>query len=317
MIPRPRSGKTGWTVVYFGRRAGCQRIAILSKSPRSLWPALVLLAVCLFGLSVQARQPGETFRDCPDCPEMVALPAGQFVMGSPLSEHGRFDQEGPQHPVSVKAFAMGRTDVTMRQFRVFATATSYQPDPCVWPQGATWQSLGFQLEAPVVCVSWKDAHAYAVWLNGRIGAKDPQSGPYRLPSEAEWEYAARAGTTTARWWGEAIGSGKANCNGCGSPWDNRELAPVGSFPANSFGLADMLGNVWEWTEDCWNESYAGAPTDGRAWTTGDCSHRVLRGGSWSNLAKFVRSAARSRGPAPGESGDYASYAGFRLVRSLP
>jgi formylglycine-generating enzyme required for sulfatase activity len=170
-------------------------------------------------------------------------------------------------------------------------------------------------------LSWGAAQAYVGWLNGkvrsRVAASAKGEGPYRLPSEAEWEYAARAGTTTERWWGAAIGKGNANCNGCGSLWDDKIIAPVGSFGPNPFGLYDMLGNVWQWVADCWNESYVGAPGDGRSWTTGDCRRHVLRGGSWMNLPVFVRSAARSRDDGAGQYFDAASNAGFRVARTLP
>lgn len=267
------------------------------------------------------RAPGRVFRDCPDCPDMVAVPGGRFAMGSPAQERGRFDSEGPRHWVTVPAFAIGRTDVTVQEFAAFAKATLYEGGACDWPGGISWQSPGFIPLDPVVCVSWKDAKAYITWLNRRVrglapAAPDPD-GPYRLPTEAEWEYAARGGTQTARWWGDDIGTGNANCNGCGSPWDNRQLSPVASFAPNPFGLYDMLGNVWQWTEDCWNENYTGAPADGSAWQSGDCGKRVLRGGSWSNLPKFLRSAARNRDGVDNRSFDFASYAGFRVVRSLP
>jgi formylglycine-generating enzyme required for sulfatase activity len=168
---------------------------------------------------------------------------------------------------------------------------------------------------PAVCLSWDDAQGYLAWLNRTVLPNDG-NGPYRLPSEAEWEYAARAGTTTARWWGEAIGTANANCNGCGSRWDNTLFAPSGSFGPNPFGLYDMLGNLWQWTADCWAPDYLGAPDDGSARTDGDCSRRVLRGGSWSNLPKFIRSAARSNGTALGQDVDYASDAGFRVARTI-
>src|SRR5262249_55972136 len=149
---------------------------------------------------------------------------------------------------------------------------------------------------PAVCLNWYDAEAYLAWLNAKVRRLHKiasRDGPYRLPSEAEWEYAARAGTVTARWWGNAIGTDNADCNGCGSRWDRVLIAPVGSFRANPFGLYGMLGSVWQWTDDCWNESYVGAPGDGRRRASGDCSKRVLRGGSWSSVPALVRSAARS------------------------
>jgi formylglycine-generating enzyme required for sulfatase activity len=221
--------------------------------------------------------------------------------------------------------------VTSEEFLIFLRETGYQPAPCDPIIQLTWRSLGRGFAYPpggvepprwpAVCLNWYDAQAYVAWLNakvrGRLAAASGGDGPYRLPSEAEWEYAARAGTTTARWWGDAIGSGNANCNGCGSKWDGRELAPVGSLAANSFGLYDMLGNVWQWTNDCWNESYVGAPGDGSAWTSGDCSKRVLRGGSWSNAPEFVRAATRSRADAAGRDANYSSYAGFHVARALP
>jgi formylglycine-generating enzyme required for sulfatase activity/class 3 adenylate cyclase len=227
-------------------------------------------------------------------PEMVLLPAGTMMMG------GNDDfAERPPHHVAIKSFAIGKYPVTMREWKA-----------CVAASACKYAATGDD-DAPVTNVSWTDARQYTAWLS-----QATQKG-YRLPSEAEWEYAARAGTTTARWWGDAIGTGKANCNGCGSAWNGTELAPVGSFPPNRFGLHDMLGNVWQWTEDCWNESYAGAPSDGRAWTSGDCSKRVLRGGSWSNVPEFIRSAARSRADAAGRDANYSSYAGFHVARSLP
>jgi formylglycine-generating enzyme required for sulfatase activity len=264
------------------------------------------------------------FRDCSDCPEMVVVPAGKFVMGSPAIEHGRFDAEGPQHPVALRRFALSKYDVTSEEFLIFLRETGYQPAPCDPLFGLTWNSPGRGVAYPpggvepprwpAVCLNWYDAEAYVAWLNAKVRGRD---GSYRLPSEAEWEYAARAATTTTRWWGDAIGVGHANCNGCGSPWQGRELAPVGSFPPNPFGLYDMLGNVWQWTGDCWNESYVGAPGDGSAWAAGDCTKRVLRGGSWSNAPEFVRAATRSRGDAAGRDADYSSYAGFHVAKSLP
>ena len=137
---------------------------------------------------------------------------------------------------------------------------------------------------PVINVNWDDAQQYVAWFSKMTGQ------PYRLLTEAEWEYAARAGTTTAYSWGDEIGKGNANCNGCGSKWDNRETSPVGSFKPNAFGLYDMHGNVWQWVQDCYHDNYNGAPTDGSAWTSGDCSRRVLRGGAWGNFPRNLRAA---------------------------
>ena len=271
------------------------------------------------------------FRECPDCPNMVAIPAGKFLMGSPAHEPGRFDSEGPQHVVTVKAFALGKYPVTSEEFLTFLRATGYQPKPCNALLGLGWQQgrrgLAYPPSEnepprwPAVCLDHQDAQAYVAWLNVQAKAAHPtlSGAPYRLPSEAEWEYAARASTNTARWWGDAIGSGNANCNGCGSRWDNHLLAEVDSFPANPFGVSGMLGNAWQWTADCWHPSYAGAPSDGSAWMEGDCVRHVLRGGAWNNVPIFIRSAARNG--AADDSGkndyDYSSLAGFRVARSLP
>lgn len=302
-----------------------------TRSPVFLVFLLLGSLVVGSGMAHAAERVDREFRECSDCPEMVAVPGGKFVMGSPATETGRFDSEGPQHPVSVRAFAIGKYDVTTAQFLVFLRETGYQPAPCNPILNLSWSSPGRGVAYspgttdpplwPAVCLNWNDAHAYIAWLNKKAHAAQPSSrrgdGPYRLPSEAEWEYAARAATTTARWWGDAIGVGNANCVGCGSQWDGKKLAPAGSFGPNPFGLYDMLGNVWQWVSDCWNESYVGAPHDGAAWTSGDCSKRVLRGGSWSNVPVFARSATRSRADASGKDFDLSSYAGFRVARTLP
>lgn len=277
---------------------------------------------------------GREFKECPECPQMVAIPAGRFVMGSPPGEPGRFDNEGPQHVVTIKAFALAKTPVTSAAFLDFLRATGYQPQPCNEILSMQWHQFGRGIayppfgpeppDWPAVCLDEKDARAYIAWINKQVRIARPsldarKNGPYRLPSEAEWEYAARAGTTTARWWGNAIGTNNANCNGCGSKWDNRLLAPVGSFPANPFGLDGMLGNIWEWTADCWHPSYVGAPTDGSAWVEPGCTRHVIRGGSWNNVPVFVRSAARvgADDDGPGQRFDYSTLAGFRLARDLP
>ena len=157
----------------------------------------------------------------------------------------------------------------------------------------------------MINVSWDDATAYVAWLSKKTGKS------YRLLSEAEYEYAARAGTQTAYPWGDAIGANDANCLGCASQWDGK-TAPVGSFAANGFGLYDMVGNVWEWTRDCHHDTYSGAPADGSAWTSGDCSRRVSRGGSGGNVARDLRSADRVSGPTD----DRGPYIGFRVGRTL-
>lgn len=297
---------------------------------------LAVLAVIVLIGGAQAPGPSDPaareFTECPDCPVMVGIPAGRFLMGSPAQEAGRFDTEGPQHAVSVRAFALGKYPVTSGQFTAFLRATGYQPRPCNDLLGLGWRIPGRGLVQtpadveppnwPAVCLDWKDAEAYVAWLNAKARAARPQiaagSGPYRLPTEAEWEYAARAGTTTARWWGEAIGSGHANCNGCGSQWDNKLLARVQSFPANPFGVSGMLGNAWEWTADCWHPSYVGAPADGRAWTDSFCTKRAIRGGAWNNVPVFIRSAARAGASGNGTGDyDYSTLTGFRVARDLP
>ena len=247
-----------------------------------------------------ARAAGTVFRDCPNCPEMVVVPAGSFMMGSPPSEEGRYDNEGPVHRVAFAApFAVGVFEVTFAEWDACVSAGGcggYRPDDAGRGRGSR----------PVGNVSWDDAQSYVGWLSRSTG-KD-----YRLLSESEWEYVARAGTSTRYWWGDDIGRGRANCDSCGSQWDYESTAPVGSFAANAFGLHDVHGNVWEWTEDCWNESYAGAPEDGRAWEGGECSRRFLRGGSWSNNPRLLRSAYRLWI----DSGNRYNNNGFRVARTL-
>ncbi len=305
------------------------------RIPGFLIPLFLALAMPVLAAEAPPQGPAHTFVECAGCPEMVAIPAGKFLMGSPVSEPGRFDSEGPQHVVGVKAFALGVTDITSKQFLAFLAATGYQPNPCNKILNLGWQSTERGLayapsqneppDWPAVCLDRKDALAYIDWLNAQAKAAHPvlagRAGPYRLPSEAEWEYAARAGTSTARWWGDAIGAGNANCNGCGSRWDNSILAPVDAFKPNPFGLYGMLGNDWDWTADCWHPSYVGAPTDGSAWMSkdhgGDCSKHVIRGGAWNNVPIFVRAAARNGAADDGSDYDYSSLAGFRVARDLP
>ncbi len=209
---------------------------------------------------------------------MVNIPAGSFRMGD-LAGSGE-DNQRPVRTVQVPAFRMSRYAVTFDQYEIFAEATGRDiPDDQGWGRGSR----------PVINITWHDAQAYVDWLSEQTGLN------FRLPSEAEWEYAARAGTETEYPWGDRIGSGNANCLECGAQWAGRGVSsPAGSFAANNFGLYDMHGNVWEWVQDCWNDSYDGAPANGSAWESGDCDLRVLRGGSWDFSPRWLRSAARNR-----------------------
>jgi formylglycine-generating enzyme required for sulfatase activity len=232
----------------------------------------------------QALQPGQSFYECADCPWMVVVPAGEFMMGSPKEEEGHQSNEEPQHKVSIRQrFAFSRFEVTFEEWDACVTlgGCAYQPSDQGWGRGTR----------PVINVNWVDAHQFVAWLSTRTGKS------YRLLSEAEWEYAARAGSDKSYSWGDEIGRNNANCNGCGSQWDNKQTAPVGSFALNKFGLHDMHGNVWEWVEDCWHPNYQGAPNDGSAWTArGNCEIRVVRGGSWSANPQSLRAADRGWNP---------------------
>ncbi|WP_244424559.1 SUMF1/EgtB/PvdO family nonheme iron enzyme [Methylobacterium nodulans] len=238
-------------------------------------------------------KPGETFQDCPTCPELVVVPPGDFVMG------GDAPYEKPAHRVTIrKPFAIGRHEVTFAQW-----------DACVAAGGckADIDDHGFgRGDRPVIDVSYDDAQSYLRWLS----AQTRQT--YRLPSEAEWEYAARAGASSPFWWGSTVGSGRANCEDCTQSPAHRTTA-VGSYRPNGFGLYDTAGNAAEWVEDCWNMGYRGAPTDGSAWRSGQCDLRVLRGGSFTGRSATARSGARFR-----YDHDIRYYAnGFRVVRELP
>ena len=270
--------------------------------------------------------PGTKLRDCPQCPELVVVPEGTYRRGSPESESGRDDDEGPVRRVTIGyRLAVGVKEVTRGEFARFVSETGRSMgDSCwVWDgewkerSGRNWKSPGYSQtdEHPVVCVSWDDAKAYVRWLTGKTGES------YRLPSEAEWEYVARAGTETARYWGEGESGQCRYANGADETYGWSEAfcddghastAPVGSFAPNGYKLHDVLGNVWEWTEDCWNESYTGAPSDGSAWESGDCSRRVLRGGSWLDEPRDLRSALRFRSPTGIRYNDL----GFRVARTL-
>jgi formylglycine-generating enzyme required for sulfatase activity len=249
----------------------------------------------------RALKPTDSFKECDKCPEMVVVPAGSFTMGSPASEVGRYDDEGPQHLVTfAKPFAVGRFAVTFDEWDACVAdggCNGYRPADEGWGRG----------RRPVINVSWDDAEAYLSWLARKTGKT------YRLPSEAEREYVTRAGTTTAYWWGSSISTSQAN-------YDGTRTVSVDSFEPNPWGLYQVHGNVWEWMEDCYQD-YNGAPIDGSARTSGNCnpfgidgfgSGRVVRGGSWIYGARGLRSAVRgwvftdSRG----------SYEGFRVGRTL-
>ncbi len=266
----------------------------VTRLPAALALAAALLPTGWSGLA-SAQVPGTTFRDCKECPEMVVLPAGSFVMGSPASETGRDDNEGPQHRVTIGSLlAVGKYEVTFAEWDACARAggcARYKPSDRGWGRG----------RRPVINVSWEDARSYVLWLFRMTGKR------YRLLSEAEWEYAARAGTATPYHFGERISPDDANYGKL-----NGGTVPVGSYSASRFGLHDMHGNVWEWVEDCWNKYYRGAPSDGRPWQSGYCFNRILRGGSWKSAPRGVRSANRLRG----QPGGREIYDGFRVARTL-
>jgi len=280
-------------------------------------------------VSVVAPEPGTAIRDCPTCPGMTLLPAGRFKQGSAGTDSGSsFDK--PQHWVVIgRPFAMSTNVVTLDEFREFITATGHDMQGCdvydgEWkhqPQ-SSWENPGFVQTGshPVTCTSWADAQAYAAWLSTKTGHR------YRLPSASEWEYAARAGGEAEHPWNPDGLGACASANvadqsaarrypgwtvfGC----DDGHVftAPVGSFKASAFGLNDMLGNVFQWTEDCWHEDYKSAPIDGSARTDGECSERELRGGSWFTTPAFVRASYRNHFAANYRT----SSVGIRLIRDL-
>ena len=234
---------------------------------------------------------GFKFKDCDFCPPLVVVPNGEFQMGS--SEH---PHEKPAHKVRITLpFAIGQYEVTYAEWDrcVDAGACRYRPER----QGSPGDAIGN--------LSWDDANAYLKWMSEKTGQI------YRLPSEAEWEYAARAGINKRFWWGDEAGSGKANCSDCGSATKGQPAA-AGSYKPNPFGLYDTAGNMAEWVQDCWNESYQGAPADGSAWATGNCGLRGLRGGSFGNKSTYVRSSARFRY----DSDVRYEANGFRVLREL-
>nr|WP_265921462.1 formylglycine-generating enzyme family protein [Cupriavidus nantongensis] len=233
-------------------------------------------------------------RDCPACPALVTVPAGSFTMGSNASDPA----EKPPHQVAIaQPFAIGRYEVTVEQWNACADAGGCQRIPTVADSAKN---------APVRDVSWDDAQQYVAWLSKTTGKS------YRLPTEAEWEYAARGGSATTYWWGDQMRKGNANCKDCGDPWSQDAPAPVGSFAANPYGLHDVNGSVWEWVADCWHSSYKGAPADGRAWNENACGARVIRGGSWREGASYMVSSTRFKySPSVRQSQN-----GFRVARDM-
>jgi len=266
----------------------------------------------------RSLKPFASFRECVgNCPEMIVIPSGSFVMGSSQTEQSRFDSlpkrmgdndlqnheagglsnEGPQHKVVIaQSFAVSKFDVTFAEWDACVSVGA-----CVKKGDA---ALGRDTK-PVVTVSWVGAQQYALWLSWMTGRS------YRLLTEAEWEYAARAGTTTVYYWGDEVGKGNASCMGCGGE-ETKQTSPVGSFPANPFGLYDMAGNVWQWVQDCYSRNYDQAPTDGSASADQDCVYRVARGGSWNLGPEYARSAIRFRFPSTYQ----AINRGFRVARTL-
>ena len=253
-------------------------------------------------------KPSYAFRDCATCPEMVVIPAGSFKMGSPDDEPDRNGDEGPQRTVTIaRPFAVGKFEVTFAEWEACVTGGGCKGNPK--PDDEKWG----RENRPVVNVSWDDAQEYVLWLTRRTGKS------YRLLTEAEWEYAARAGTATPFATGAAITPAQANFqtpfkeDGESREGEYREQTiKVGSFAPNAFELHDMAGNVWEWVQDNWHEGYAGAPTDGTAVPGGDPSMRTKRGGGWYSLVSEIRSASRQGDQPDHRGGDI----GFRVARGL-
>lgn len=246
--------------------------------------------------ATNALAPGGLFRDCVTCPEMIVIPAGSFVMGSAAGK----PREQPERRVAIeRPFAMSRFEITFAEYQacVDLGACEKTPDDHQWGMG----------DRPVINISFSETNDFVRYLRARTGK------PYRLPTEAEWEYAARAGTDTPFWWGDDAGEEFANCRHCGSEWDGKSSAPVGQFAANPFGLFDMNGNVWEWIADCWNEDHQDAPATAAARGTGNCERRVIRSGSWYYIARLMSASSRDSHPV-----QLWSYnIGIRVVRELP
>jgi len=296
----------------------CAPKGIVSMHLRALTASIVLplvfgiasaLAEPLTATEERGLKPKDSFKECETCPEVTVVPAGSFTMGSPESERApnRYSPEIPQHSVTFsRPFAVGKFAVTFAEWDACVAdggCNGYRPSDQGWGRD----------RRPVINVSWNDAKAYVAWLSRKTGKT------YRLLSEAEREYVTRAGTTTTFWWGSSMSPQQANYDGNyilndgSSKGEFREkTVPVDSFQSNPWGLYQVHGNVYDWVEDCWNRNYTGAPTDGSAWTSGDCSNRVLRGGSWTSFPRDLRSALRI-GSATVDRGNQF---GFRVGRTL-
>jgi formylglycine-generating enzyme required for sulfatase activity len=336
-----------------------QRGADVANDIKRSLPQLIckiglLIAAIIISISISAQntfKPGQTFRDCSNCPEMIVIPGGTFTMGSPENEPRRNPIELTERKVTIRQFAAGKFDVTVEEWAAF-TAETNRPtvQGCSWSgfkdgtlkqwesnPKASWKDPGFTQgnNYPVVCVSWYDVQDYIKWLSQKTGKK------YRLLTEAEWEYAARAGTTTRYHWGTEASHEYANY-GADSGWTSLAFgrdkwlynSPVGSFPPNAFGLYDMNGNVMQYVEDCFSDSYAQLPSDGSAYKedvqlkmasplewmngTSSCSSRIIRGGDWNNPPRMIRSASRNWTPARGYTlENYRSAGlGLRVAREL-
>jgi formylglycine-generating enzyme required for sulfatase activity len=271
----------------------------------------------------RSLKPKDSFKECDVCPEMVVIPAGSFMMGSPAKEKDRTGSEELHRVTFPQPFAVGKFEVTVDQVAAFVKDSGYDADSkcATFENGSreprrerSFRNPGFAQDGthPASCLNWHDAKAYVAWLSKKTGKA------YRLLSEAEWEYVARAGTTTPFWWGATISPSQANYDGNYPTTGSRKgeyrqrTVPVNSFQPNPWGLYQVSGNLDEWTEDCWNRSYAGAPTDGSAWTSGDCSYRMVRGGSWSSWAQGLRSANRFIAEPEIRHDNH----GFRVARTL-
>jgi formylglycine-generating enzyme required for sulfatase activity len=313
--PRPDAGSLGQSLACVNAKDqdGCERAGCTWFLRSCMTPANALAAKLAMekqssgtparcegveaqvGKEKRCLKPKDIFRDCPECPEMVVVPAGEFMMGSEETA-----DEKPVHKVTIaKPFAVGRFEATFAEWDTCVSdgGCNYRPDDRGWGRD----------NRPVINVSWDEiTKEYVPWLARKTGKT------YRFPTEAEWEYAARAGSTAKYTWGNELGSNRANCDRCGSRWDRRQTAPVGSFEPNAFGLFDMHGNVWEWVADCRKDSYANASSNDNVAPGVTTCPRVLRGGSWVTDPGSMRAASRLGLTQGGRGFNY----GFRLVRTL-